>query len=128
MTFRLVDDVTPWVDGLELACAQDVFGLTVADVVERVKSGHYIAAAIGDHGLAVLELLEVRGGKTLTVAALCGAESGVWLAALLAFLDRLAADQGCRQILAWGRPGWERLLRGHGYRRRVTGLIREVAA
>jgi hypothetical protein len=123
-----VGDVTPWRDGLELACAHDVFGLTVADVADRVKSGHYIAAAIGDRGLAVLELLDVRGSKTLTVAALCGIECGVWLADLLAFLDRLAVDQGCTQILAWGRPGWDRVLRGHGYRRRVTGLIREVTA
>ena len=127
VAFQLVHDVTPWLAGLERACEYELFDLTVPIIVERVAAGDLLALRIDRYGLAVLQLIPAKAGKTLTVVAITGVEPKRWLQALVDFLDRLAKDQDCQQVLVWGRPGWQRLLKQHGYRQRLTGLTRAIA-
>jgi hypothetical protein len=111
--------------GLEKACDYDVWGLTFNDIEAGLASGVYLAVSDGRQ-VVIVEQRAVRGGKALSIAALAGAGLEAWLDGLCAFLQALARDQGCRVILAHGRPGWARQLKRQGYQRRAVTMVREV--
>ena len=110
----LTFDLTPWAPQLERACAADIWGLTLDDLRRGVADGTFLALQIRGQAVAVVEKRPVRDGISLCVAALAGSGMVNWLDELLAALDRLAREQGCCTVLAYGRPGWRRALRRRG--------------
>jgi len=110
------------------AAEADLLGLDVGELEAGVASGEYLAVDIEGQATAVLEIRPIRlGRRALSVVALGGAGMDQWLSRFVAFLDWLARDQGCTQVLAVGRPGWRKALRAHGFQEGMTLMTMRVS-
>lgn len=118
---RLITDLAGWIPRLEQAMDHDVDGHSVLEVVERVRSGEFLAVEVDGKGLLVVEILE-RENRVLNVVVCAGWQMPRWIARAVGFLRSMAADQGCPKIRVQGRPGWVRVLSGFGFVRRATIL------
>lgn len=123
--FRLTTDLSPYRIPLERACARDVYGLTYADLEAGMASEEYLAIANGRF-CVVVEKAPVRDGNGLCLVALGGEGLEDWLEPLLAMLEGLARDQGCRSILMRGRLGWQRPLTKHGWAVHAVVLQKQI--
>ena len=122
----LIADLEPHRERLAEACARDVFGLTVDKLQAGVDSGRYLAVGTPQF-VAVYEQVPGRQGPLLSVTALAGSGMGDWLRDLDRFTVDLARDQGCAEVMAWGRRGWERELGRLGYTNRLAVMTKEVS-
>lgn len=124
-TFGIIDDLTLYREPLTAACARDVYGLTYADLEAGMASEEYLAIANGRF-CVVVEKAPVRDGNGLCLVALGGEGLEDWLEPLLAMLEGLARDQGCRSILMRGRLGWQRRLTKHGWAVHAVVLQKQI--
>jgi hypothetical protein len=59
--------------------------------------------------------MNLNGKPTLVVRWCGGKEPTKWIADI-GIIERWAALQGFHKMEVWGRAGWNRMLRPHGYR------------
>jgi hypothetical protein len=66
-------------------------------------------------GCCVTELYETARGRTCGLVIVAGQDFSEWLP-LTWHIREWARAQGCRRLEASGRPGWERRVRGDGWK------------
>lgn len=116
---RLTKDLRPWRPRLAAAMRYDIDGHGELEIVERVKSGEFLAVEIDAKCLVVLEVLE-GDNRTLNVVVCLGWSMCHWLGDLVDFLKTLARDQGCKSVRIQGRMGWLKVLTAHGFKKRAV--------
>ena len=82
------------------------------------------------HGLkamAVTEIKEHPGAKVCHVRICTGAERHLWLAKGLEGIEAWAASIGCHEVDSDARIGWERDLKGLGYRKHHFFCSKRIA-
>lgn len=87
-------------------------------------SEHYEANAI--EVVLVCEIAFYCGMRTLVLRWLSGRNMPSWLAHL-PHLENWASCQGFVRMEIWGRKGWERELKPHGYKHDTTRLSKFLA-
>lgn len=100
----------------------------IEDVEARVEAGEFTFWP-GKNAAAITEFITYPNGKALNVFA-GGGESN---ACLVEFLEEFepamcewAKANECRWVLGFGRPGWEPLLKPHGYSVMWHVLAKEI--
>ncbi len=68
------------------------------------------------HAVAVTEIVQYPRCSVCAVLACTGEDAADW-APLIQGIETWARERGCRTIEPRCRPGWEKLLKPHGYRR-----------
>lgn len=51
---------------------------------------------------------------------------GGWFVPMISTIERWAKDNGCTQLEAWGRKGWERAAKPIGFDYQFTALMKEL--
>jgi hypothetical protein len=64
----------------------------------------------------ITELHCIGEFKTLIVRWLAGVEMAEWINEIT-LLEQIAEREGYHKVEIWGRPGWEKVLKPHGYER-----------
>ena len=75
--------------------------------------------------VAVTETAVICGRRTLIIRHMGGKEMDRWLSALSP-MERWAMSNEFEYVEVWGRPGWIRVLRPHGYRHSFHVLSKAV--
>lgn len=112
------------------ACALDIWGMDFAQLWAGVVNKRYVAVIMGPPGQQAASIWDIGAtakGKALICRAIGGTGLAAWLPELIEFAQRLAEDQGCAELVCYGRPGWEALLTGRGYLKRAVVMTRAVA-
>ncbi len=78
--------------------------------------------------LAALRGQETLDGRELLIMGLVGESAGDWLMALADTFDKVAAEAQCGSIVLEGRPGWQKRLRGIGYKLHQVTMRKQVRA
>jgi hypothetical protein len=76
----------------------------------------------------ITEILEYPQKRTLAVP-FCGGEEHLidqWLPDIVRAMDDHARHNGCVSVEIFGRPGWEKILKGYDYKKRYVVLEREI--
>jgi hypothetical protein len=110
------DKVVPFIEG---AADYTNGRYATEDVYNLIMQYDYLLWIVFDDdgicGAAVTYFATYPRKRTLTVMFLGGDNGWAWKEALLATLNRWAADNECETIEASGRPGWARVLRSDGF-------------
>jgi len=116
-------DIMPFLVGMS-KMASERYG--PGDLLKLVAAGEYQmwGAADGEQLDAVMltRLVQYPRAKSCELASVFGKNMKEWLG-LLDKLESWAKREGCTCIQPVGRPGWERVLKPHGYEK--THLIFE---
>jgi hypothetical protein len=106
--------------------ASDV-AFSAEDVIARVGGGEwrvvYVAVESEPAAVVVLEITWTGepSKKTLGVISAGGERMYDWLGTVQRALREIAAAQKCEQVIVAGRPGWEKSLKGFGWKK--AGVI-----
>jgi len=115
----------PWI---EAAVKRTPF-YDISDVEDRLEAGEFVFWP-GERAAAITEFITYPNGKALNVFAGGGETNASLQEFLEAFEPSLVAwakANDCRWIIGFGRPGWDRLLKPHGYEPMWHVLSKEVA-
>jgi hypothetical protein len=119
--------VAPWI----LQAVGD--GVDASDVIyiqQQAMSGSaQIWVAEKAHKIEAVLVTEVAfygGQKTLVLRWLAGHASEDWID-YLDYLENWAATNGYHRVEAWGRKGFEKVLRPYGYRHEFTVIGKPLA-
>lgn len=115
----------PWLESAVTRCGF----YEMADIERMVEAGELVFWP-GEHAAVLTEFISYPKGKVLNVFA----GGGDTQEALDELLDRFepelaqwAAANGCRWILGYGRPGWERTKLKQGYTRLWSVMRKELS-
>ena len=122
---RLITDLKKWSALIELACDYDLDGHSHLEVVERVKAGEFLAVEIDERAVLIIEVLE-REHRVLNVVLCAGWAMPKWISSAVAFLRKMAVDQGCEKVRVQGRPGWVKVLGRRGFANKAA--VMEMSA
>ncbi len=112
-------------DQIERACEYALDDLTALEVIEQCKAGRFLAFVVGESLLLILEVAGDDEARVLNARLLAGKGWREHGAAVMAFMDRIAAEQGCRLTRVQGRPGWLRVLIQDGYRQKAVVMEKQ---
>lgn len=115
MKFRLLSQV---LEALEI----DGNTYTIDDLMEAVSLGHMQAWPSRD-SLLITELVCYPRKKMLRVVIAAGEIREIL--SMIPIVESWAKREGCSGVLFTGRPGWKRILAGHGYRSLGIVMTRE---
>ena len=91
-------------------------GYTPLDVFQEVVPGNFQMWIAGDYlSVTVTRVQVFPRYKALQICWTAGDEMDEWLDPLLDVLETYAQDLGCREVEAYGRPGWKKAVAHRGY-------------
>lgn len=122
---RLITDLSPYRGWIDRALSYDIDGNTILEVVERVKSGEFIAVEVKDKAILIVNILEGEN-RVLNVVLAAGWAMPLWLRDATDFLKNLARDQSCSRVRMQGRRGWVKILNSHGFHLRASVMEASV--
>ena len=64
--------------------------------------------------------------KQMQIVTCAGEDWDLYGADVLKEVERAALLSDCKYVTIWGRPGWERKLKPHGYEKVYTVVMKEV--
>ena len=103
---------------------------SAAELGEDLLSGDVLLIRIWRNktfeGLAAARIRPTLEGRELFIMGLVGEHSDQWLAALSDTFDKLATESECVAIALEGRPGWQKKLRGIGYKLHQVVMRKQV--
>jgi len=67
------------------------------------------------------------GPRNLLHMSICGGELDELLTILLPAVEKYARDNGCKGLTGFGRAGWPRILRKHGFESRAIYFEKDFA-
>jgi len=71
-------------------------------------------------GFLITEVMEYPQTKMLMLHFTGGKDFKSWVSDGLPKIQKFAKDNGCSKLESRGRPGWEKLWKGHGYTKRFV--------
>lgn len=114
-------------DWIKAAVEENGF-YTIEWVEAEIESGH-LTVWTGEQGIALTEFIQYPMGKALNIFAAAGAPN----ASLRELLDKVepqiaafAKAAGCRWVLGYGRPGFQRECKSMGYRPKWIVIAKEL--
>lgn len=91
-------------------------GYTALDVFQGVINGTFQMWIAGDYlSVTVTRIQVFPQYKALQICWTAGDEMDQWLDPLLDVLETYARELGCREVEAYGRPGWKKAVAHRGY-------------
>lgn len=106
-------------------CAKYTYNrYTAEDMLEGVKTkDQQLWIAFDDkgvHGFWITEVLVYPQTKTLALHFMGGKDFYDWLPDGFPKLLKFAKEMGCSKMEAYGRPGFEKLWKNYGYKKRLV--------
>lgn len=97
---------------------------------EELLSGDVLLVRVWNNkkfqALAALRSQETLDGRELLIMGVVGESADDWLLPLADTFDQLAAAAQCGSIALEGRPGWQKRLRGIGYKLHQVTMRKQV--
>lgn len=116
---------------IDEALKYDLEGQTADDVAAGIEAGRLLIIQVSVNGeckaVSCLELAELAGEKLCHVLSITGTGIETWLPEFIAALQGVAESQDCDFVTMKGRPGWRKLLSGHGFEEMFTVMKMRVA-
>lgn len=103
----------------------------VKDIIDELfEEKQHLWVAFEEKGKIVAacttKLIDYPNGRSLAVQFCGGDNMDRWLDDLLATLDKFARDQKCDAIEMTGRKGWEKTLKGRGWKMSSVTCAKEI--
>ena len=101
---------------------------TVESTLEDLKSGNWQAWLVYDEEpvcIAITTITIFPNGKIIQIFGVAGEKVSKYLH-LLVDIEDFGRQNGCKAVIGYGRLGWERLLKSHGYGKRYSVVGKEL--
>lgn len=99
------------------------------DILLRASEGWFqLWAVMNEHvleAICVTETTQYPKCKEMSIVIMTGKNMKLWLF-LLNNLENIARDMGCKRLKGYARPGWERIINKHGYRKTHVILEKDL--
>ena len=120
-----VKEVWSSIEKFAEGCAKYTYGRYTADDIldELLTKDQQLWTAFDDDGIHafwVTEVIEYPQTKVLVMHFTGGNRIEEWQTIGLKQLQSFARDTGCTKIESYGRPGWEKVWRQEGYKKRFV--------
>jgi hypothetical protein len=116
---HLVEMVWPTVEGLiRAALSVSASDLTAENIKAKIDAGKSLLWIIWDTSLlaaGTTEIVKLENGRKLLVIATCGGRAMSTWKHTLSLIEDYARKEGCDGVRFYGRMGWARYFRDHGY-------------
>ena len=111
------DVVRPWLD----KALQYGYGESVDKWLEEAEQDQ-AQLWVSPHGAAVTRVIDV-GDRILHIVSLGGGKKHEWLDEMVGEWKSFAKRNGCKKVIATGRPGWKKDFAKHGFSvEKITGV------
>jgi len=121
------DQAKPHID----AALRYTKGEMVADSIkEKLLTGENLLLLAIEGGILasiVCEIVQTAKIKVCHIVACGGVRADIWLDKWYEVIVPLAKEQNCQRISVSGRKGWEKKLKGYGFKHAYTTLDQELS-
>ena len=109
--------VLPWFEAIERRSKGREAVASIRSDLERQNAQLWLWWRHELKALAVTEIKQFPGALVCRIRIVTGSDRDLWLADGMARIEEWAASIGCHQVETSARLGWDRDLKGLGYRK-----------
>lgn len=122
-----IDDNWEWIEPyIEMALEYSLGELSADEIKEDAIKGIFLVLAFlrGDEVLGVITVETVVYSRTKIVCVphVGGKEIDSWCDLMVETVSSLAKEQGAKTVISYGRRGWLKKLKPHGFKEQYTIL------